>query len=150
MAHARRKLFEAHEFNRSETAGQAVTLIAKLYEIEREARDLEPQARKLLRQARSKPIADVLHAWLTANRQALAKADVTAKAIDYSLSNWAALTCFLDDGNVPIDNNAAENSVRPLAIGRRNWLFVGSQQAGKHEGIVLSLIESVKLNGHDP
>jgi len=150
MAHARRKLFEAHAFNASEIAGQAVTLIGKLYEIERDARELDPDARKRLRQQRSKPIADALHAWLISKRQVLAKADVTAKAIDYSLSNWTALTRFLDDGNVPIDNNAAENSVRPLAIGRRNWLFVGSQQAGERAGIVLSLIESAKLNGHDP
>ena len=149
-AHARRKLFEAHKDTGSEIAGQAVTLIAKLYEIEREARELQADARQRLRQQRSKPIVDVLHTWLAAKRQALAKADVTAKAIDYSLSNWTALTHFLDDGNVPIDNNAAENSVRPLAVGRRNWLFVGSQQAGERAGIVLSLIESAKLNGHDP
>jgi transposase len=150
MAHARRKLFEAHELNGSEIAAQAVTLIARLYEIEREVRELEPGARKLLRQQRSRPIADALHSWLTAKRQALAKADVTAKAIDYSLSNWRALTRYLDDGNVPIDNNAVENSVRPLAIGRRNWLFVGSQQAGERAAVVMSLIESAKLNGHDP
>jgi transposase len=149
-AHARRKLFEAHEFNGSEIAGQAVTLIGKLYEIEREARELAPDARQRLRQQRSKPIVDALHTWLVAKRQALAKADVTAKAIDYSLSNWTALAHFLGDGNVPIDNNAAENSVRPLAVGRRNWLFVGSQQAGERAGVVLSLIESAKLNGHDP
>ena len=80
MAHARRKLFEAHRDNGSEIAGQAVTLIAKPYEIEREASILAPQARRLLRQQRSKPIADALHAWLTSKRQALAKADVTAKA----------------------------------------------------------------------
>ena len=66
------------------------------------------------------------------------------------MSNWTALGRFLDDGNVPIDNNAAENSVRPLAIGRRNWLFVGSLQAGERAGNILSLIESAKLNGHDP
>ena len=149
-AHARRKLFEAHRDTASEIAGQAVTLIAKLYEIEREARELAPDARQRLRQQRSKPIVDALHTWLVAKRQALAKADVTAKAIDYSLSNWTALSRFLGDGNVPIDNNAAENSVRPLAIGRRNWLFVGSQQAGERAGVVLSLIESAKLNGHDP
>jgi hypothetical protein len=75
---------------------------------------------------------------------------VTAKAIDYSLSNWRALTRYLDDGNVPIDNNAAENAVRPLCIGRRNWLFVGSQQAGERAAVVMSLIETAKLNGHDP
>lgn len=149
-AHARRKLFEAHRDTGSETAGQAVALIAKLYEIEREARELAPDARQLLRQQRSKPIVHALHTWLLAKRQALAKADATAKAIDYSLSNWTALIRFLDDGNVPIDNNAAENSIRPLAVGRKNWLFVGSQQAGERAGNVLSLIESAKLNGHDP
>lgn len=149
-AHARRKLFEAHRDTGSEIAGQAVALIAKLYEIEREARELQPDARQRLRQQHSKPVIEALQTWLVAKRQALVKADVTAKAIDYSLSNWTALTQFLDDGNVPIDNNAAENSVRPLAVGRRNWLFVGSQQAGVRAGIVLSLIESAKLNGHDP
>ncbi|MEY2874572.1 MAG: hypothetical protein RLZZ373_1943 [Pseudomonadota bacterium] len=150
MAHARRKLFEAHQFNASPIAGQAVTLIAKLYEVEREARELEPQARLLLRQQRSRPIADTLYTWLSEQRQRLAKADVTAKAIDYSLSNWRALTRYLLDGNVPIDNNAAENAVRPLCVGRKNWLFVGSQQAGERAAVVMSLIESAKLNGHDP
>ena len=149
-AHARRKLFEAHTDTGSEIAGQAVALIARLYELEREARDLAPQERQLLRQQRSKPIVDALHTWLVAKRQALAKADATAKAIDYSLSNWTALSRFLDDGEVPIDNNAAENAMRPLAVGRKNWLFVGSQQAGERAGNVLSLIESAKLNGHDP
>ena len=150
MAHARRKLFEAHQLGGSQIAAQAVALIAKLYEVEREARELQPQARLLLRQSRSRPIADALHAWLLAQRQTLAKADVTAKAIDYSLSNWRALTRYLDDGNVPIDNNAVENSIRPLAIGRRNWLSVGSQQAGERAAVMLSLIESAKLNAHDP
>ena len=150
MAHARRKLFEAHALNASPIAAQAVALIAKLYEIEREARDLQPEARWLLRQQRCRPVADALHTWLTEQRQRLAHADATAKAIDYSLSNWRALTRYLDDGNVPIDNNAAENSVRPLAIGRKNWLFVGSQQAGERAAVVMSLIESAKLNGHDP
>ena len=115
-AHARRKLFEAHRDTGSEIAGQAVTLIAHLYEIEREARELQPDARQRLRQQRSKPTVDALHTWLVAKRQALAKADLTAKAIDYSLSNWTALSHFLDDGNVSIDNNAAENSVRPLVL----------------------------------
>ena len=149
-AHARRKLLEAHALNGSEIAGQAVTLIAKLYEIERLGAELDAQARGLLRQQRAKPIADALHAWLTEQRQKLVKSDVTAKAIDYSLSNWRALTRYLDDGNVPIDNNAAENAVRPLCVGRKNWLFVGSQQAGERAAVVMSLIESAKLNGHDP
>lgn len=150
MAHARRKLFEAHALNGSAIAAQAVALIAKLYEIEREARELEPQERLLLRQQQARPVADALHSWLTMQRQKLARADVTAKAIDDSLSNWRALTRYLDDGHVPIDNNAAENAIRPLCIGRKNWLFVGSQQAGERAAVVMSLIESAKLNGHDP
>lgn len=149
-AHARRKLFEAHKLNGSQIAGQAVALIARLYEIEREARELEPEARWLIRQQHSRPVVEALHTWLTGQRQKLVNADVTAKAIDYSLSNWRALTRYLDDGNVPIDNNAAENAVRPLCVGRKNWLFVGSQQAGERAAVVLSLIESAKLNGHDP
>ena len=149
-AHAKRKLFEAHSDTGSEIAGQAVALIAKLFEIEREARDLSPQDRHRLRQQRSKPIARALHAWLVEKRQALAKADVTARAIDYSLSNWTALSRFLDDGEVPIDNNPAENAIRPLAVGRKNWLFIGSQQAGERAGNILSLIESAKRNGRDP
>ena len=80
----------------------------------------------------------------------LAKVDATAKAIDYALSNWPALTTFLGDGAVPIDNNAAENAIRPLAVGRKNWLFVGSQLAGERAAVLIRLIESAKLNGQDP
>ncbi len=150
MAHARRHLFEAHKLTGSTIAGQAVALIAKLYEVEREAAALDSPARWRLRQSRSRPVADALHAWLSEQRQKLAKADATAKAIDYSLSNWSALTRYLDDGDIPIDNNAAENAIRPLVVGSKNWLFVGSQQAGERAANVLSLIESAKLCGHDP
>ena len=150
MAHARRKLFEAHQLNGSMIAGHAVKLIAKLYEVERESKTLDASARRARRQEYAKPVADELHAWLTSQRQKLAKADATAKAIDYSLGRWRALVHYLDDGSVPIDNNAVENSIRPLALGRRNWLFVGSQQAGERAANIMSLIESAKLNGHDP
>jgi transposase len=102
MAHARRKLFEAHKLTGSQIAGQAVAMIARLYEIERDARGLDPPARQQLRQQHAKPAAQALHAWLTEQRLKLAKADATAKAIDYALSNWRALTHYLDDGNVPI------------------------------------------------
>ncbi len=150
MAHARRKFYEAHQFNASPIAAQAVALIGRLYEVEREAGERQPEARRLWRQQHAKPLAEQLHGWLIEHRPTLAKADVTARAIDYALSNWTGLTRYLDDGNVPIDNNAAENAVRPLAVGRKNWLFVGSQQAGERAAVVLSLIESAKLNGHDP
>ena len=92
MAHARRKLFEVFELNASQIAGQAVALTPELYEIEREAKDLGNEDRLLARQQRSKPVADALHAWLTTQRQLLVKADATARAIDYALSNWPALT----------------------------------------------------------
>ncbi len=150
MAHARRHLFEAHKFNASPIAEHALKLIGELYKVEREAHDLDTQARWELRQSRSKPIAQELHEWLKEKRQLLVKSDVTAKAIAYSLCNWSALTRYLAHGDVPIDNNAAENSIRPLALGRKNWLFVGSQQAGERAASILSLIESAKLNGHDP
>jgi hypothetical protein len=131
MAHARRKLLKTHKLNGSEIAAHAVALIAQLYEVEREARELEPTQRLLLRQSRAKPIADALHTWLLEKRQTLTKADITAKAIDYSLSNWRALTHYLVDGDVPIDNNAAENAIRPLAIGRKKlivrWLPAGGR-----------------------
>jgi transposase len=150
MAHARRKLFEVHVLNGSQIAAQAVAMIAKLYEIERQAKQLNAQDRLQIRQLQSRPVADALHGWLATQRQLLVKADATAKAIDYALSNWPALTRFLDDGAVPIDNNAAENAIRPLAVGRKNWLFVGSQLAGERAAVLMSLIESAKLNGHDP
>jgi hypothetical protein len=128
----------------------AQVAIAKLYEIERELKELKPEDRLLERQLRSRPVADALHARLTTQRLRLVKADATARAIDYSLSNWPALTTFLGDGAVPIDNNAAENAIRPLAVGRKNWLFVGSRLAGERAAVLVSLIESAKLNGHDP
>ncbi|MGB2883173.1 MAG: transposase, partial [Rhodoferax sp.] len=74
----------------------------------------------------------------------------TAKALDYSLKRWDALTRFLDDGQLPIDNNWIENQIRPVAIGRNNWLFAGSLRAGQRAAAVMSLIQSAKLNGHDP
>ncbi len=150
MAHARRKLFEAHKLTGSQIAGQAVVLIAKLYEIEREARALDRPDRYELRQQRSRPVAEALHAWLVSERVKLVRADATAKALDYALSNWRSLTRFLDDGDIPIDNNAAENAIRPLVVGRKNWLFIGSQQAGERAAVIMSLIESAKLVGHDP
>ena len=83
-------------------------------------------------------------------RRQITDGSATAKAIDYSLKRWGALTRFLDDGQLPIDNNWAENQIRPSAIGRKNWLFAGSLRAGQRAAAIMSLIQSVKLNGHDP
>ena len=100
--------------------------------------------------AKGKPIADALHAWMLAQRQKVPPGSATAKAIDYSLKCWVALTHYLSDGQVPIDNNWIENQIRPIALGRKNWLFAGSLRAGKRAAAVMSLIHSARVNGHDP
>jgi len=83
-------------------------------------------------------------------RQKVTDGSTTARALDYSLKRWAALTRYLDDGQVPIDNNWIENRIRPIAIGRANWLFAGSLRAGQRAAVVMSLIQSARMNGHDP
>jgi transposase len=148
-AHARRKLFEAAKLNGSQIALEAVQRIAQLYAIERDAQTATRAQRLALRQTRSAPLLAAFKSWLLEQRSQLAKADVTARAIDYTLRRWAALTVHLTDARIPIDNNAVENAIRPLALGRKNWLFVGSQQAGERACTLMSLIESAKLNGHD-
>ena len=83
-------------------------------------------------------------------RQKITDGSATAKALDYSLRRWVALTRFADDGRLPVDNDPIENQIRPIAIGRNNWLFAGSLRAGQRAAAVMSLIQSAKLNGHDP
>jgi transposase len=148
-AHARRKYFEAHKLTDSAIALQALQTIQSLYLIERQASDLSAHDRLALRQQQSQPLLDGFKVWLIEQRLHLANADATAKAIDYTLKRWAALTLHLNDPKVPIDNNAVENAMRPIALGRKNWLFVGSQQAGERAATLMSLIESAKLNSHD-
>jgi transposase len=148
-AHARRKFFEAHKLNQSEIAKEALHRIQQLYELERQGALLDQQERHLLRQTQNAPLLQEFKAWLLTQRQQLMNADVTAKAMDYTLKRWAALTIHLSDARIPIDNNPIENAIRPLALGRKNWLFVGSQQAGERAAVLMTLIESAKLNGHD-
>ena len=150
MAHARRKFFDLHISNKSQIAQEALGYIGQLYEIERQVRDIQPEQRDLIRQAQARPIADALHDWLKLRRQQLADGSATAKAVDYSLKRWPALTRYLDDPQVPIDNNWCENQIRPIALGRSNWLFAGSLRAGQRAAAVMSLVQSAKLNGHDP
>lgn len=148
-AHARRKFFEAHKLNHSELAKQALDRIGKFYDIEREVKDLSAQERLAIRQAHSRPLLLEFKAWLLVQRTQLVKADVTARAMDYTLKRWDALLVHVDDARVPVDNNAVENVIRPIALGRKNWLFIGSEQAGERAAVLMSLIESAKLNGHD-
>jgi len=150
MAHARRKFFELHANGSSQIAGQALQTIGLLYDIERQTQDLTAEDRQAIRQDKSRRIADALHDWMLAQRGQVANGGATAKALDYSLKRWQALTRFIDDGRLPIDNNWIENQIRPIAIGRKNWLFAGSLLAGQRAAAVMSLIQSAKLNGHDP
>ena len=114
----RRKFFEAHKLAASAIAQEALARIGALYGIEQALREHPPDVRTALRQERSLPILDALHPWLIGQRQFLAKADATARAIDYALGRWRALCVFATDGRVPIDNNPVENAIRPLALGR--------------------------------
>jgi len=150
MAHSRRKFFDLHVSNKSQIAAQALQSISALYDIEREVKSLTADERLRIRQARSRPLADAFHQWMGLQRRQITDGSATARALDYSLKRWSALTRFLDDGQLPIDNNWAENQIRPIAIGRKNWLFAGSLRAGQRAAAVMSLIQSARLNGHDP
>lgn len=106
--------------------------------------------RQEIRQRKAKPVLDALHQWMTLQRQKVPNGSATAKALDYSLRRWVALTRFVDDGQLPVDNNWIENQIRPIAPGRSNWLFAGSLRAGQRAAAVMSLIQSARMNGHDP
>ncbi len=150
MAHARRKFFELHAINKSQIAEQALRYIQVLYEIESKVRDLEPDLRCRIRQEKAVPVMTRLHGWMIAQRAAVPEGSAISRALDYSLKRWAALSRYLDDGAVPIDNNWAENQIRPWALGRKNWLFAGSLRSGKRAAAIMRLIQSARLNGHDP
>ncbi|MCO5121036.1 MAG: IS66 family transposase [Burkholderiaceae bacterium] len=150
MAHARRKFHELWANHQSALAGEALKLFGALYDIERLAAELDAEGRRRLREQRSKTIADTLYEWLVLHRHKATDGTAMARAIDYSLKRWAALTHFLADPAVPMDNNWIENRIRPIAIGRSNWLFAGSLRAGQRAAAVMSLIQSARINGHDP
>jgi transposase len=151
-AHARRKFHELYANHSSAIAEEALRYFAALYKIEQEARDRQLNAtqRQLLRNEYAKPVAEALRKWLLYQRGQVSEGSATAKAIAYSLGRWEALVRYIDDGDLPIDNNHLENKIRPVALGRSNWLFAGSLRAGQRAGNVMSLIQSAKLNGHDP
>lgn len=150
LAHARRKFFDLWANHQSTVAEQALQFFGRLYAIECEVRDLDADERRRIRQLKSKPVADDLQAWLLAHRRKVPEGSATAKAIDYSLNRWAALTRFLDDGHLPVDNNWIENRIRPITLGRNNWLFAGSLRAGQRAAAVMSLIQSARMNDLDP
>ena len=150
IAHSRRKFHDLWVNHKSPVAEEALKFFVALYEVERQAHELSADQRQRLRELESRPIVDKFHEWLLLQRQRATDGTAIAKAIDYSLGRWPALIRFLDDGTVPIDNNWVENRIRPIALGRSNWLFAGSLRAGKRAAAVMSLIQSARLNGHDP
>lgn len=160
MAHARRKFHELHVTGQSLISIEALELFQSLYAVEREIDEQfeknqtplprDAQMVRQIRQDKAKPVADRLLVWLQEKRLGTTKnADIT-KAIEYCLKRWQALTRYLDDGSLPIDNNWAENQMRPWALGRKNWLFAGSLESGQRAANVMSLIQSARLNGLDP
>ena len=124
--------------------------MGSLYEIERQARDMSDEERWRIRQKKASLSLDTLHDWMLAQRDLVPNGSATAKALDYSLKRWQALTRYVEDGAVPIDNNQVENQIRPWALGRSNWLFAGSLRSGKRAAAIMSLIQSARMNGHDP
>jgi hypothetical protein len=149
-AHVRRKFFELQQGHQSPLAREALEKIAQLYAIEKEIRGRSPDERKDVRQARSGPLLAALQEWLKATMAKLSRKSELAKAIHYALERWAALMAFVDDGRVEMDNNAAERALRTVAVGRKNYLFVGSDNGGERAAAIYSLLGSAKLNGIDP
>ena len=150
LAHARRKFFDLHATNKSQLAGFALEQLGKVYDIERQVKDLSADQRQSIRQQQTKPVLDALHEWMSLQRQKLPDSSATARALDYSLRRWEALMRFTGDGQLPVDNNWIENQIGPIAIGRNNWLFAGSLRAGRRAAAVMSLVQSARMNGHDP
>lgn len=111
---------------------------------------MSDEERWKIRQKKSSPILAALHDWMVAQRERVPNGSATAKALDYSLKRWPALTGYVDDDAVPIDNNWVENQIRPWALGRSNWRFAGSLRSGKRAEAIMSLIQSARMNGHDP
>jgi transposase len=150
VAHARRKFHELWANHGSTVGEQALRYFQVLFEIEETIAGCTPDERRRIRQRKSRRVAAALHKWLLRQRQQVPNGSATAKAIDYSLKRWAALTRYIGDGDLPISNNWVENQIRPIALGRANWLFAGSLRAGKRAAAVMSLVHSARINGHDP
>ncbi len=149
-AHARRKFFDLQVSGAHPSAEEALRRIGRLYAVEEAARTMEDAARALHRQQNSVPILADMHEWLIRLRVATADGSGLARAIDYTLSRWASLIRYAQTGNLPIDNNPVENAIRPIAIGKKNWLFTGSERAGKRAAAIQSLFATAKLNGIEP
>jgi transposase len=149
-AHARRKFYDIYMVDRSPIAAAALQRIGALYAVERDIRGTLPAQRARVRQERAGPLLDQLHQWLSATLQMVSVKSELAGAIKYALVRWTALTRYRDDGRIEIDNNSAERAIRPLVLGRRNYLFAGSDSGGERAANTYSLIGTALLNSRDP
>ena len=149
-SHARRGFFDVHASNGSPIAKEALDRIGALFDIEHTIAGHAPDLRKSVRQRTARPRIDDLATWLDAQLDLIPKKSELAGAIRYARSRWEALTRYLDDGRLEISNNAAENAIRPLALGRKNWLFAGSDAGGERAAIFYTLIRTAKLNALEP
>ena len=149
-AHARRKLYDVHAATNSPLAKEALERIAQLFAIEAEINGHEPAHRLTARQERSLPQLGQLAAFLEQSLATISRKSSLAGAIRYSLARWPALCRFATDGRLEMTNNAAERAIRPLALGRKNWLFAGSDNGGRRAATIYTITETAKLNGHDP
>jgi hypothetical protein len=149
-AHARRKFHDMHVLNATPITTHALKTIGELYAIEKIIRGKSPAERLKVRQEQSAPIVNALRTWLTEQLTTVSKKSVTATAIGYALNQWQALTLFLSNGQVEIDNNQAERALRSVSIVRKNFLFLGSDNGGDRAATLYSLLGTAKLNGINP
>ena len=148
-AHARRKFVEAEKTS-PQLAHEAVARIRALYAVEQEAKDLDAAARAALRQQKVRPLLDALKLWLDREQAQVVPKTPIAEAIHYALNQWAGLNVYVHDGDLAIDNNAAERAIKPFAIGRKNWLFFGSDHGGQALAIIASFTATCQLLKSNP
>jgi hypothetical protein len=149
-AHVRRKFHDLYEVHQSPIAKEALDRIGALYGIEREIRGRPPDERKTIRNERARPLLDDLQRWMKSCLTKLSRKSEVAVAIHYALGRWTPLLRYCGDGALEIDNNAAERALRAVALGRKNYLFAGSNAGGERAAAMYTLIGSAKLNGIDP
>ena len=149
-AHLRRDFHDVWEGTKSEIAREALDRIGKIYDVEREIAGQSAELRQAARQQHSRPMVVAFKTWAEAQLLRIPGKSDLAKAIRYGLSRWPSFELFLEDGRVGIDNNPAERAMRPIGIGRKNWLFAGSDSGGETLARAMTLIETAKMNGLDP
>src|SRR4051794_3265887 len=149
-AHCRRRFYEIHQATGSPLAAEALRRIGELYKVEAEVRGRPAEERRVIRQERTKPLVEALHAWLTVQLARVSGKSGLAEAIRYALRHWQGLVLFLEDGRLELDTNTVERAIRPIALGRKNSLFAGSDGGARHWAIVASLVATAKLNGVEP